>query len=454
MARAKKVYVEEVISADGIDYKLSGVSINDGSRVTGSNIRVHDLVSDMEKGKIHRDVLLQRTEGQWNRNQKSALVISILKEIPIGTILMTEPKNSRNEKSEYPSSSVLDGLQRITTIRDFVSGKFSIVKGTRPLHCEFEDEDGNIIVKDIDISGLNFSKLPKVFQDMILNYQLNLNIYRGFTDEELDEIVFTVNNGTRFKPNQKIRTTLGSKVMRKIQPIIDNEFWDCVSDCNAKNDTTLACVMRSLMLIVRHDWDNISNKAIGEFAVEFAKNPDEDSLDYLAKMYNKLFDAAKLLTDEQKEFFNAVTVQHLIMCFDMFEDEYEITPEHIVAFLNRFNGSDAESDFYVYYTGLGGKEMYDMDNVDARQKIIEGDFELYLLDCRYNNTIIKKQEDNDNVCTDDTGIADIKADTTESDGQAENGRTEDNEYSDAEGDVGVPEIGAEGQDDTTVSEDE
>ena len=137
----------------------------------------------------------------------------------------------------------------------------------------------------------------------------------------------------------------------------------------------------------------------------------------------------------------------------MFEDEYEITPEHIVAFLDRFTDSDVENDFYTYYNGLGGKEMYDMDNVDAREKIIEGDFELYLLDCRYNNTITKKQEDNDNVCTDNTN-AEVEADTIKENGQAEDGRTEDDEYSNGEGDVGVPEDGTEGQDDTTVSEDE
>ena len=451
MARAKKIYVEETISANDIEYTLSGVSINDGSRVTGSNIRVYDLVSDMEKGKIHRDVLLQRTEGQWNRKQKTALVFSIFKEIPIGSILMTEPKRSRNVESEYPSSSLLDGLQRVTTITDFVSNKFALCKGSKPLHCEFEDKDGNIIVQDVDISGLKFSQLPKIFQDKLMNYQLDLKIYRGFTDEELDEIVFTVNNGTRFKPNQKIRTTLGSKVMRKIQPVIDNEFWENVPDCNAKNDTILACVLRSLMMIIRHDWDNLSNATISTFAEDFSEEPNWEALDYLAKMYNKLFEATKQLSDEQKEFFNAVTVQHLIMCLDMFENEYEITPEHIVAFLNRFSDSDAEKEFYEFYNGLGGTEMYNMDNIEVREKIIEGDFELYLLDCRYNNTIVIRQEDDDNVCT---GNTNIETDTAKSDGLEENGGTEDNEYPDREGVVGVQEDGEERQDDTTLSEDE
>lgn len=451
MARAKKIYINDVISADGIDYKLAGVRINDNSRVTGSNIRVYDLVTDMDDGKIHRDVLLQRTEGQWNRKQKTALILSIFKEIPIGSILMTEPKRSRNVKSEYPSSSLLDGLQRVTTIVDFVKNKFSICKGTKPLHCEFEDEDGNIIEQDVDISGLKFSQLPQVFQDKISNYQLDLKIYRGYTDEELDEIVFTVNNGTRFKPNQKIRTTLGSKVMRKIQPIIDNEFWQDVPDCNAKNDTVLACVLRSLMLIVRHDWDSLSNSMVSTFAEDFAEDPDWEALDYLAKMYNKLFDAAKLLTEEQKEFFNAVTVQHLIICLDMFENEYEITPEHIVAFLNRFLDSDIETSFYEHYNGLNGTEMYDMDNIEEREKIIEGDFELYLLDCRYNNTIIKRQEDDDNVCAD---RAEIEVDTAESDGCQENGRTEDNECTDGGRVVGVQENGEERQDDSVLPEDE
>lgn len=69
------------------------------------------------------------------------------------------------------------------------------------------------------------------------------------TYEELDGIMYCVNNGASFKPFQKMRIVLGSAIMEEIQPVCDSVFWEKAENITAKNDNILGCVIRSLILL-------------------------------------------------------------------------------------------------------------------------------------------------------------------------------------------------------------
>ena len=272
MARAKKkkVYVEETIVVDNTECHLKDVSFNDRGTIADISEKLEDFVRDLDRGEINKDVLVQRTEGQWTGKQKSALMASIIKGRPIGTILVTDGR--WNKEGKY-CDSLIDGLQRSTTIADFIHDGFKLSKGTEEILCDYQNEAGEVYESKINIDGLKFSQLPEVIQKRILKYKIHIDEYRGYSDEELDEIIFCVNNGTRFKPNQKVRAMLGTKVMRKLQPLTENDFWSKVQKVNAKNDTILACVVRSLMLTIRHDWESISTDKMSAFAEKRMPDP-------------------------------------------------------------------------------------------------------------------------------------------------------------------------------------
>lgn len=239
-AEKPKVSPISYITIDGKSYDLIDIQPS-GGHIKVTSLTVEDTCNRLENGAICRDSLLQRLENQWNLIKESYLILSILNERPIGTIIMTGKGMTENQL--YEKQSLLDGLQRTTTLLKFTRDKFRLSKGLPSITCLFKGEDGEIVTRSIDVSGLKFSQLPTLFQRRILDTKIDVNIYNGFTDDELDNIVFCVNNGAPFKPMQKLRTVIGSKLMKHIQPICELTFWEKTPSITANNDNILGCVM-------------------------------------------------------------------------------------------------------------------------------------------------------------------------------------------------------------------
>lgn len=454
MARAKKkkVYVEETIVVDNTECHLKDVSFNDRGTIADISEKLEDFVRDLDKGEISKDVLVQRTEGQWTGKQKSALMVSIIKGRPIGTILVTDGR--WNKEGKY-CDSLIDGLQRSTTIADFIHDGFKLSKGTEEILCDYQNETGEVYESKINIDGLKFSQLPEVIQKRILKYKVHIDEYRGYTDEELDEIIFCVNNGTRFKPNQKVRAMLGTKVMRKLQPLTESDFWSKVQKVNAKNDTILACVVRSLMLTIRHDWESISTDKMSAFAENFCDEPDYEAIDRITKYYDIVFKTTDYLSDDAIKLLDGCVVPHLTYLLEMFEKDYDITPELLARFINEFAVSYDIPDFNRVSKDLGsGAKLYDMDNVDARQNILRDSFELFLLDREQDGSITKKEVQED----DDNGAVTDEFDLVEDKGYSEDTAVKHSEYVEegqgtGESSEECEEPSMEQSDDTGLSED-
>ena len=112
---------------------------------------LQSLVKDMEKGTISLSHKLQRPEGQWNKKQKSNLIDSLLRHYPINpTYGIVETDGTL---------SIIDGVQRLSTIRDFIGSKFSLSKDMENVIINGEEKN---------LSGLKFNKLDEDTQSEIL----------------------------------------------------------------------------------------------------------------------------------------------------------------------------------------------------------------------------------------------------------------------------------------------
>lgn len=463
MARTKKVYVEENIEQDGVKYFLAGVVHDPRKEVRHKALRVEDLVKNWNDGTITRDIIMQRTAGQWSPSQKTALILSMLKERSIGSILVARDK--KKACSVYLGQALLDGLQRVSTIADYVNGKFSLAKNLPFITVAYYegdsyediDESDNYITKDIDISGLKFSQLPKMLQRAILDYMVDRYMYIGFTDDELDEIMYNVNNGTAFKASQKLRTAYGNKVMRKLQPVIDDPFWKDVSGVSAKTDTILGCVTRTMMYISqRYEGDSLSAGNMKKFASTFEQEFSKSDIDQLVSLFKDLFEANKYLSDEDKEIFSACTVTQILMAYYERKDFYNITSEIFADFIKKFYSSNAYEEFDRLCRGSGsGGGQYNVDRMDERHDIIREEMIMYLIHCVNNGTITEKQELTNNEEVDDnaTGDSTDEMQTVEEGEPGEGGEVEATESNNGQGTAGDTGISGEGQDDSTVSED-
>ena len=224
---------------------------------TSKTRSLQSLIKDMNKGTINLSHKLQRPEGQWNRKQRTDLIDSLLRHYPINpTYAIVE---------EDGTLSVIDGVQRLSTIRDYIKNGFALSK----------DMDSVIINnEEKNLSGLKFEKLDEDTKSEILNAELQIYRMTQCTETDIREMFRRQNAG---KP-------LNSKLLRVVKE--SDEFSDAVyslanhpfmnklmSPAQRKNGTDRDTIVQTFMLVAtnqENDFTSFRAKDIDIFVSQYA----------------------------------------------------------------------------------------------------------------------------------------------------------------------------------------
>ncbi|MDE6132366.1 MAG: DUF262 domain-containing protein, partial [Oscillospiraceae bacterium] len=353
----------DTITIDGKSYQMMCVDVRQDGTVTEIPMRIKEFCEDMQREKISRDTLIQREVNQWGNALKSNLILSILINRPIGTILTA---TGRDDTQNYAVNSLLDGLQRSSAIFDFVNNKFKLSSKLKPIICKFKDtESGEIVSKEYVIAGKKFKQLPEILRDTILNYRLTVYSYKGFADDELDNILYCVNSGKAPTSYQKMRFALGSNVMRTIQPMCESTLWEDISGCNSKNDSILCCIIRILMMISHYFCNSYGISDMNKFIDDFDNNIKMSAVSETAVLIGQLADVKFEMSDNEIETLTACSIPHIVMNMKKFNEMRK--PDETRNYLDCYKAF-LESDDYKKFlehsqSGSGGSQ-YSADNVE------------------------------------------------------------------------------------------
>ncbi|NBJ82175.1 DUF262 domain-containing protein [bacterium 1XD42-94] len=183
---------------------------------------------------------LQRSAGQWSRRQKSDLIDSIFRNFHIDAVSL-----ARDGKKFY----VIDGIQRLTTIRDFMDGKLKLSERLEVL------PDGTVI------AGKRFDDLSEELKLQFGTRNLDTVQMTDYTDEELREVFRRKNNGKPLTAAQKHSVKYSPELYKTIIEVTDldqadekgkpvKNFWNrVVTKGIRKNSEDRNLVMQSLMLM-------------------------------------------------------------------------------------------------------------------------------------------------------------------------------------------------------------
>lgn len=181
----------ELLEEDGLE-----VENDDASQIKRPfdperiKVRTIPVVVDQIVSRIdHREIDLapdfQRMACIWNDQRKSRLIESLLLRIPIPVFYVAADENE--------VWSVVDGLQRTSTIYNFVKGNFSLSR------LEYLDK----------LNGRTFEELPRPMQRRIRETQLVVNVIDPGTPEEVMFNIFhRINTGGMTLNGQEIRHAL------------------------------------------------------------------------------------------------------------------------------------------------------------------------------------------------------------------------------------------------------
>lgn len=150
-----------------------------------SDLSLETIASMVDSGAIDLEPKYQRRD-RWKPQAQSELIESFLLNVPVPPVYLAE--------DDFGTYSVIDGKQRITTIRKFLRNEFAL---------------GNL-PKFKEVSGLKFEQLPRQLQNA-LNIRPYLRVVTLLkqTNPELKYEVFTrLNTGGQPLLAQEIRNAL------------------------------------------------------------------------------------------------------------------------------------------------------------------------------------------------------------------------------------------------------
>lgn len=231
------------------------------------------LAKDIKNNKYNFNHKLQRKELQWNNLQRSELIDSTLRSYPIDPIRGIV----NGDKLD-----VIDGVQRATSIRDFLSDGFKLNKKLKPVTIDNEE---------FIIAGKKYSDLDEKVRDVINEYEIQVYRFSDCTDEDIREMFRRQNSGKSLNPSQK-RTALESdNVGNIIFTLLSHPFMDKVTTkAQIKSAADKDFIRQVLMLMSGYDITSLRSSDIDNFILWYNDNINADDVDIIIKAMDKLDD--------------------------------------------------------------------------------------------------------------------------------------------------------------------
>ena len=235
------------------------------------NIAVKEVTKDE---KFDVKINCQRQADQWDRAKKSQFILSILTGKDLSEIIVYKKPDENETDVKY---AVIDGKQRITTLRDFLNNELVLKLGSKE---EPHYLDGRKFSKVIDENGNTiFEGLEEDYQDIIRNRELRIEELINYTVDEAEEQFKLKNSGVAVNLSQILKLDIKEDRADKLKALVEDEVTEKfkIGKKAKSRDVVRDVIIKSILLINNPDIASFSTK---------------DIYNELNKLENKEFNAA------------------------------------------------------------------------------------------------------------------------------------------------------------------
>ena len=239
-------------------------------------VLVEQLVSRIGYKEIDLSPDFQRARDIWDAERKSRLIESLLLRIPLPVFYV-----AADQRENW---AVVDGLQRTSTINDYVTGQFPL----------------NNLEYLTKFDGLVFENLPRTMQRRIRETQLIVNVIEPGTPEEVMFNIFhRINTGGLTLNGQEIRHALHPGPVRGyLQELALTEEFLSATDwsINTHRMADRECVLRFLAFYIQ-PWEKYSANNLDGYLVVAMKKVNAMSPDKRADLLEEFKKAMRAAID-------------------------------------------------------------------------------------------------------------------------------------------------------------
>lgn len=164
-----------------------------------------------ERGALELEPLYQREGGVWSLEKKQLFIDSILNNFDVPKIYVHDMGVDDTGKQ----FGVIDGKQRITTILDFIDGRF-------PLGDDFQFLDERSTV-DI-LPKMYFKDFDDESKNVFREKQLDFVLVQTSDIEDIEELFSRLNNGEKLNAAEQ-RNAFGGKMAVAVREMAQNPFF-------------------------------------------------------------------------------------------------------------------------------------------------------------------------------------------------------------------------------------
>ena len=389
---------------------------------TTLNWTVKNLKS-MYDGKhtLQMDHVIQRQSGQWDgdRLKKSLLIHSILANYPVPPIYCL--KEAISEKDF--SYSILDGKQRLTTIFDFIDGRYPL-----------DTEAPSVTIDDTvyELGGKYFTDLDTECQQELLRFKFTIYGFEDADDDLIEEIFFRLNNSTPLSKPQKAMPLCGVENAKFIKSILSDRFFSEICQFSAlqrrKSDDMCTLLQAMMLLDSRYEcyeFSSISADEIMRYAASIKNNYSEeqknrlyDIIDYLEKVF-----------PEKDKMLKKINIPIVMLAadtamgdgYDSVKNLYRVGPMYFRQWFSYFF-AECYEEYKLYCSSGSIKKEKTIKRIEIMEASLVGYFELEETGTVAQDTALSKEEapadgsalTEEGVSTDESVLADEDTSVDES----------------------------------------
>lgn len=324
------------------------------------------------KDTIDFDSPIQRKSGMWDAKRKSFLLHSIMMNAiySVPTVYFRKDMVA-DKKYQY---SVIDGIQRITTVFDYIDNKFPL-------------EEVPPVILDgtaYDVSGKYFSDLEQDCQQEIIRFKLRIEAFEpedGDTEEyvnsTIEEVFSRLNSAVPLTSAQLCKAKAGTDVAILLNELLTSHFFAesasfTKSQIKASDDQR--CLLQAMMLLDRNYISGFEFKDFSETSLmEYAEGIKGC---YTDKQSDLLRSAVQYLTDafpQPNKQLKKISIPMVIYLADVAMDT-GIKPMYFRQWWEFFTEEDSLFDDYKLFCSTGSTKL---EKVNGRLAVMAKSFASY-----------------------------------------------------------------------------